>query len=158
MVTLRNMRHDEYPAYCEYFLDDYSQEIVENYGHSVEVARDLANKELQHSFPDGLQGTNHSLMCIDSEIDNKLCLVGYLWHSMNHDDSSTFIYDFYISDAYRGIGYGKQAISALEAYLHSVAIKQIKLRVAFQNKRALQLYQSVGFSITGYNMSKNIGC
>ncbi len=34
---------------------------------------------------------------------------------------------------------------------------QIKLRVAYQNKRALKLYQQLGVVISGFNMSKNIG-
>jgi len=110
MVVLREMRQEEYPAYCEYFIEDYSQEIAQNYGHSMEVAVDLAQKDLQSSFPDGLESTEHSLLCIDAEIEGQLCLIGYLWHSINLKDKSTFIYDFYISDGYRGNGFGKQAM------------------------------------------------
>ncbi|HAK44940.1 MAG TPA: GNAT family N-acetyltransferase [Spirochaeta sp.] len=156
MVVLREMRQEEYPAYCEYFIEDYSQEIAQNYGHSMEVAVDLAQKDLQSSFPDGLESTEHSLLCIDAEIEGQLCLIGYLWHSINLKDKSTFIYDFYISAGYRGNGFGKQAIAVLESQLSLTDIHQIKLRVAYSNQRALKLYQDVGFLITGLNMSKNI--
>ncbi|KUI99598.1 acetyltransferase [Vibrio sp. MEBiC08052] len=47
--------------------------------------------------------------------------------------------------------------ASLEKQLQEVGITQIKLRVAYQNERALKLYQEVGFVITGFNMSKKIG-
>ena len=155
-VTIRPMRSAEYPAYCEYFIDDYGREIAQNFGHSIVVATKLAKQELQRCFPNGLASKEHTLLCIDAEIGGEASLVGYLWHSINSSDSSTFIYDFYVSDEHRSKGYGKQAIAVLEGQLQAMAIKQIKLRVAFQNQRALKLYQEVGFEITGYNMSKQL--
>ncbi len=157
MIVLREMRQEEYSAYCQYFIDDYSQEIAKNYGHSIALSIELAKKELQCCFPNGLEGNEHSLLCIDAEVDGQLNRVGYLWHSINATDHSTFIYDFFVSGEYRGLGYGTQAISALEKQLQAVGINQIKLRVAYQNERALKLYQEVGFVITGFNMSKKIG-
>lgn len=154
MVLLREMRKKEYPAYCRYFIDDYSRELAENYGHSMEVAIELAEKELHSSFPDGPEGSEHSLLCIEAGVDGAPSLVGYLWHSINIKDNSTFIYDFYVSDEHRGRGFGRQAISVLESQLQALGIKQIKLRVAYHNDRALKLYQEVGFVITGFNMSK----
>ncbi|MEZ8018079.1 GNAT family N-acetyltransferase [Vibrio splendidus] len=156
MVVLREMRQDEYPAYCQYFIDDYSQEIAKNYGHSLDVAIELAKKDLHRSFPNGLESNEHSLLCIDVEVDGKCKLVGYLWHSVNIGDKSTFIYDFFISSEHRGLGYGAQSISALETQLLAIGINQIKLRVAYHNERALKLYKEVGFEITGFNMSKRL--
>ncbi|MEZ8339282.1 GNAT family N-acetyltransferase [Vibrio cyclitrophicus] len=152
MIKLRPMTSSEYPAYCDYFIDDYSREIVENYGHSLDRAIELANQDLLRSFPNGLETNDHALLCVESGSE----LVGYLWHSINAADKSTFIYDFFIFPNFRNNGYGKLAISVLESQLKSVGIEQIKLRVAYQNKRALKLYQEIGFAISGYNMSKKI--
>jgi ribosomal protein S18 acetylase RimI-like enzyme len=156
MVTLRKMTLQEYPAYCDYFIDDYGKEIADNYGHSMDVAIKMAKQELTRCFPNGLESKEHDLMCIDAEINNELTLVGYLWQAKNIKEHSTFIYDFYISDEFRGNGYGKQSIKELEQQLKLEGITQIKLRVAYHNKRALKLYEKTGFMITGYNMSKNI--
>ena len=156
MVVLREMRQEEYPAYCQYFIDDYSQEIAKNYGHSLDVSIELAKKDLHRCFPNGLEGNEHSLLCIDAEINGELKLVGYLWHSIKMSDKSTFIYDFFVSSEYRGFGFGTQSISALETQLQTIGISQIKLRVAYHNERALKLYKDVGFEITGFNMSKKI--
>jgi len=154
MVILREMRQEEFPAYCQYFIDDYSCEIAQNYGYPMVTAIELAEKDLHQSFPNGLESKDHSLLCIDTEIDGTLCLVGYLWHSINIKKHLTFIYDFYISDKYRSQGFGKQTLSLLEEQLQLIGVKEIKLRVAYHNNRALRLYQKVGFVITGYNMSK----
>lgn len=157
MVVLRNMTLQEYPVYCDYFIDDYSKEIAENYGHSIERATEFAIKELNKSFPNGLESDQHDLLCIEAEINNELIVVGYLWHSKNISEHSTFIYDFYVSNEYRGKGFGKQAICELESQLHAEGIEQIKLRVAYHNKQAFKLYKDSGFIITGYSLSKKIG-
>lgn len=156
MINLRDMRVEEYPAYCDYFIADYGQEIALNYGHSIEVATDLAHQALIRSFPKGLDSNEHDLMCIEIDLADSLKVIGYLWHSIKSSDGSTFIYDFYIADEYRCKGYGKKAISQLERLLVSADINQMKLRVAYQNQRALALYQEVGFTISGYNMSKKL--
>jgi ribosomal protein S18 acetylase RimI-like enzyme len=156
MINLRKMRVEEYPAYCDYFIADYSNEIALNYGHSIEVAIDLANQDLIRYFPNGPDSNEHDLLCIEIDSNNSLKVIGYLWHSIKSSDASTFIYDFYIADEYRSNGYGKKAISKLEKLLISSGINQIKLRVAYQNQRALALYQEVGFTISGYNMSKKL--
>ncbi|MCJ8351795.1 GNAT family N-acetyltransferase [Moritella sp.] len=152
MIKLRPMTSDEYPAYCDYFIDDYSHEISQNYGHSMDRAIELAQQDLIRCFPNGLETNEHELLCIESESN----LVGYLWHSIKVSDKSTFIYDFFIFSDHRNIGYGKLAIKALESQLQLIGIEQIKLRVAYHNQRALKLYQEVGFAISGYNMSKKI--
>ena len=152
MIQLRSMTSDEYPAYCDYFIDDYSHEISQNYGHSMDRAVELAQQDLIRCFPNGLETNEHELLCIESESN----LVGYLWHSIKVSDKSTFIYDFFIFSDHRNNGYGKLAIKALESQLQLIGIEQIKLRVAYHNQRALKLYQDVGFAISGYNMSKKV--
>ena len=158
MIQLRPMISAEYPGYCDYFIDDYIREIAENYGYSMDRAIELAEQDLIRSFPNGLETNEHDLLCIEftSESEVKSEVVGYLWHSIKASDKSTFIYDFFIFSNQRNNGYGKQAIKALESQLQIIGIEQIKLRVAYQNQRALKLYQEVGFVISGYNMSKKI--
>ncbi|MFT5807168.1 MAG: ribosomal protein S18 acetylase RimI-like enzyme [Moritella dasanensis] len=158
MIQLRSMTSAEYPAYCDYFIDDYSREIAENYGHSMDKAVALAEQDLIRCFPNGLETNEHDLLCLEFKSGVESEVVGYLWHSIKVSDKSTFIYDFFIFSNHRNNGYGKLAIQALESQLQTIGIEQIKLRVAYQNQRALKLYQAVGFAITGYNMSKTIAC
>ncbi len=154
MVMLRDMRQDEYLAYCEYFVYDYSHEIVRNYGYPIEKAVELAKGDLARSFPETLQQSEHFLLCIETQVRGRTSVIGYLWHLPNVADKSTFIFDFYIAAEYRGSGYGKQAMTILEERLKAAGIAHIKLRVAYHNQRAVKLYEAIGFSTTGFNMAK----
>lgn len=156
MVNLRPLRQEEFAAYCDYFIADYAQEMVSNYGYPLADARLRAEQELQHAFPAGPEHGAHTLLCIEVEVDQQPQVAGYLWHCLQPAEQTTFIYDVYVADAYRGAGVGKQAFALLEQQLHAQGIQQIKLRVAYHNPRALKLYQTLGFVITGYNMSKQI--
>ena len=156
MIRLRKMRADEFPAYRDYFIADYSEEIIQNYGRSQDTAILVASEDLQESFPNGPDGDEHDLLCVDLIQDDNVSLIGYLWHSINKSELSTFIYDFYISEKYRSHGYGTKAINEFEKILAAMNIAQIKLRVAYHNKRALSLYESVGFKVSGFNMHKKL--
>ncbi len=152
MVLVRPMRADEFPDYSQYFITAYGRDLMDNYGHELAVAADLASAELKRCFPDGVVSQAHRLLCIEREG----VLVGYLWHSPNVRERCTFIYDFFVFDAQRSQGIGQSALHSLESELAAQGIEQIKLRVAFDNPRALKLYQQIGFAITGYNMAKLI--
>ncbi|EAQ64450.1 putative acetyltransferase [Marinomonas sp. MED121] len=151
-IRLRPMQADEYEAYQTYFVQDYAQEIMDNYGHSNLVAIKMAKAAIEASFPDGVTEENEALLCID--LGEPAQLVGYLWRIINQEDNSCFISDFYVLPEHRSSGLGKLALKALEDTLKPLEIGQIKLRVAYQNKRAADLYLAAGYTITGINMSK----
>jgi ribosomal protein S18 acetylase RimI-like enzyme len=156
-IILRVMRQHEFPAYQDYFIFSYSEDLMQNKGLSTEVANHLAVKSLDVSFGMGLLKSEHQLLCIERVNEDNQCeLVGYLWHCIDCAAKSSYIYDFYIDEPYRSQGYGKQAIALLERRLSTESVNHIALRVAYDNPRALKLYQDVGFTISGYNMEKSI--
>jgi ribosomal protein S18 acetylase RimI-like enzyme len=69
---------------------------------------------------------------------------------------TVFIYDFYIFNSFQGEGLGKKSLRAFEESLQGKGFKEIRLRVAGDNARALHIYESSGFGVTGINMSKAI--
>lgn len=156
MIRLRGMHSAEYGDYCRYFIADYSQEMANNYGHDLTLAKTLAEKALHEYLPQGPATAGHHVLCIDAQAGSTDSMMGYLWYAHDIGQDSCYIYDFYIKAEYRGEGHAKAAINALEARLLTDGVTQIKLRVAYDNQRALALYQSAGFTISGYNMSKNI--
>jgi ribosomal protein S18 acetylase RimI-like enzyme len=80
--------------------------------------------------------------------------MGYLWYKLLDEGETVFIMDFVLFEQFRGLGYGKAALTVLEERLLQSGVGQIKLRVAYDNKRALGLYEKLGFRITGHNMVK----
>jgi len=157
VISIREMRAGEFPGYKDYFIDEYATELVSNYGHSRERARNIAIAELEEKFPLGVSTPANHLNCIDLVENETATTVGYLWYANQSNDLSAFICDFYVFEEHRSKGKGKAVIEALENALAGAGIDQIKLRVAYDNRRALSFYKAVGFEITGYNMAKNIG-
>ncbi|MGY3902346.1 GNAT family N-acetyltransferase [Aeromonas lusitana] len=168
IVRLIPMSEADFPAYRDYFIDDYAQDLASNHGLALADARQQAEASLLQYLPRGAATPDQSLLCIvpvsDTVSDNTgnevaptVGIAGYLWHSIDSAAHTTFIYDFYILPAHRGLGYGKAAMAALEAELKTMGVSQIKLRVAYDNPRARALYEELGFHITGYNMAKTLG-
>lgn len=158
------MGEADFPAYRDYFIDDYAQDLASNHGLTLADARQQAEASLLQYLPRGAATPDQSLLCIVPVSDNTgnevaptAAIAGYLWHSIDSAAHTTFVYDFYILPAHRGLGYGKAAMAALEAELNCLGISQIKLRVAYDNPRARALYEELGFHITGYNMAKTLG-
>jgi ribosomal protein S18 acetylase RimI-like enzyme len=148
------MKTEEFPGYRDYFIVDYANEIAANFGYTLEKSRAIALKELINDLPQNVSTPSNFLLCIE-ESDHDT--IGYLWYKLLDEGKSVFILDFVVIDKFRGLGYGKAALIALEEQLLQAGVEQIKLRVAFENKRALSLYEKVGFNVTGYNMAKILG-
>lgn len=156
MISFRKMTEDEYPAYLDYFINDYACEIKSNYGLSPCDSLARAKQEISEMLPDGVNTEGQVLMCIVSQADETHNLVGYLWYKPDSTQHTVFIYDFYIFTASQGLGLGKQSLCAFEEYLRAEGFKEIRLRVAGDNARARHLYETRGFGVTGINMSKSI--
>lgn len=141
----------EFAAYRDYFIVDYAAEIAANFGHPIEQSQAIAAAELADDLPQTVDTADNFLLCIERDGQET---IGYLWYKPIEQGASIFILDFVVFEAYRSLGYGKAALLALETRLASTDTTQIKLRVAFKNTRARQLYETLGFQITGYNMVK----
>jgi ribosomal protein S18 acetylase RimI-like enzyme len=152
VLTLRTMKAEEFPAYRDYFIHDYALEIAANFGHTPQKSLAIAQQEFLADLPQNVSTPNHVLLCLETSDD----LVGYLWYRCLPDGESVFILDFVVFEKFRGRGYGTAAVTALEEHLSQVGIKNIKLRVAYENKRALALYEKLGFAITGYTIAKQL--
>ncbi len=73
---------------------------------------------------------------------------------MQVKDRKAFIYDFVIDEAFRGKGYGKQALAAMDEQLKSMNTESVALHVFGDNITAQELYKKAGFEITGMHMRK----
>ncbi len=157
MITFRSPSQHEFQAFVDYFIPDYAAEIVSNYLLSEDDALAQARRELEASFPDGEKSAGQILLCIvlnDAENANH---IGYLWYKPDPQLHSAYINDFYLFPAFRGKGFGSEAMKQLELRLVEEGCKQIKLRVAAGNPQARRVYENNGFNVTGINMNKVLG-
>ncbi|AHE73273.1 MULTISPECIES: GNAT family N-acetyltransferase [Enterobacter] len=156
MISFRPMTKDEYPAYLEYFVNDYACEIEANYGESLQDSLARAKQEISEMLPEGVNTHGQVLMCIIFQLDKAQSHVGYLWYKPDSTKRTAFIYDFHIFNSNQGLGLGKQSLRAFDEYLQDKGFKEIRLRVAGDNARARHVYETSGFGVTGVNMSKSI--
>lgn len=157
MVTFRSPTSREFSAFVNYFIPDYAAEIVSNYRLSEVDAVEQARRELEASFPDGENSTGQVLLCIIQSESNKENHIGYLWYKPDPHLHSAWINDFYLFPAFRGQGFGSEAMKHLEVRLVQEGYKQVKLRVAADNTQARRVYENNGFNVTGINMNKVLG-
>lgn len=156
MISFRPMTKYEYPAYVEYFVNDYACEIESNYGLSLHNSLARAKQEIAEMLPAGINTLGQVLMSIVVQSDKANNYVGYLWYKPDFTERIVFIYDFHIFYSSQGLGLGKQSLRAFEEYLQEKGFKEIRLRVAGDNARARHVYETSGFEVTGINMSKSI--
>ena len=77
MISLRGMEADEYPAYRDYFVVDYAEEIAANFGYTFTKSRAIAEKELIDDLPQTVSTPDHVLLCIEKVEQGT---IGYLWY------------------------------------------------------------------------------
>ncbi|MCI1898326.1 MAG: GNAT family N-acetyltransferase [Enterobacter sp.] len=156
MISFRSMTEEEFPAYLDYFIPDYADEIAANYGLSQDDALLRANKEISDALNEGVNTHGQMLLCLIEPSIHQDKHVGYLWYKPDTIMRTVFIYDFHIFNALQGQGLAKQALRDFEEHLRDKGFKEIRLRVAGDNARARHVYETSGFGVTGINMSKAI--
>ena len=103
-ITLRPMREAEFPAYRDYFIVDYAEEIAANFGHTLEKSRARAVQELAEDLPQTVNTPDNFLMCIERDDQET---VGYLWYKVLEQGTAIFIVVNMSLPGYRGRGSGR---------------------------------------------------
>lgn len=124
MLTFRPMCEEEYPAYLEYFITDYAQEIAANYRLSEEEALTSAKQEIAAMLPEGVNTPGHVLLCLLVQDESNHKHTGYLWYKPEPGMQTVFIYDFHIFTACQGRGLGKDALRAFEDEMRAVVLSR----------------------------------
>jgi len=144
------IQQEDFEKFLEREIHGYAEDHVRNGNWSPPGALEPSGKEFEHYLPDGIHSKNQYLYSILVE-DNK---VGVLWVEVK--DQKAFIYDFVIDEAFRGRGYGKQALAAMDEKLKSMSVESVGLHVFGDNIAAQELYKKAGYQITGIHMKKTL--
>jgi ribosomal protein S18 acetylase RimI-like enzyme len=156
MLKLVPMDPSIFDAYLERSTADYAEEHIRSGNWQREGALEKARAEFKHLLPDGLQTKDQYLYSItEPDTGRKL---GMIWFKVTEDGTRrrAFFYEFYIDESYRGKGFGKQALAALDETLASLGVDFIDLHVFASNTTAIELYKKMGYEVTNMYMRKLI--
>lgn len=151
MITLEPIQQEDFERFLEQGIREYAADHVRNGNWPAEGALERSRKEFESLLPDGIQSPHQYLWSITDDGEKK---VGVLWVQVK--DGKAFIYDFVIDEAFRGRGFGKQALAAMEEKLNAMDVESVGLHVFGDNLGAQELYKKVGFQITGIHMQKKL--
>jgi len=148
MITLEPMQQEDFDRVVENEIRQYAADHVRNGNWPEEGSLERSRNEFASLLPEGIRTPNEHLWSL-MDGDRK---IGFIW--VHAKDSKAFIYDFLIDEEFRGKGYGKQALAAMDDRLKSMDVESVGLHVFGDNTTAQELYKKMGFEITGIHMQK----
>jgi ribosomal protein S18 acetylase RimI-like enzyme len=151
MVKLEPIQQEDFDRFLERSIVEYAEDHVRNGNWPAEGALERSRKEFEHYLPDGIHSQDQYVWSIVDDENNK---IGVLWVQVK--EQKAFIFDFVIDEAFRGKGYGKQALTAMDEKLKALDAESVALHVFGDNVAAQELYKKMGFEITGIHMRKKL--
>jgi len=148
MVKLEPMQQEDFERVIEEEIYGYAAEHVRNGNWPEEGSLERSRKEFETLLPDGIHSQDQYLWSL-MDGDNK---IGFLWVQVRGNQA--FIYDFLIHEEFRGKGYGKQSLAAMDERLKSMGVESVALHVFGDNITAQELYRKMGFEVAGVHMRK----
>ena len=151
MITLQPMQQEDFDRVLVNEISGYAAEHVRNGNWPEEGSLERSRKEFEALLPQGVHTPNQYLWTL-MDGDQK---IGFIWVQVK--DGRGFIYDFLIHEEFRGKGYGKQALAAMDERLQGMNVESVSLHVFGNNIPAQELYKKMGFEVTNIHMQKRYG-
>ncbi|MFI5261495.1 MAG: GNAT family N-acetyltransferase [Candidatus Limnocylindrales bacterium] len=155
-VMLQPMTADEWEVWGVGSIAAFAADMVRLRRWPAAEAEARATAQFKQILPAGRETPGHEFRSIVAEAGET---VGYLWFGP-HDGggpSAAFIWDLVIDAAFRGRGYGRAALLALEPVARELGYDAIRLHVFGDNEVARLLYRSSGYLETDVSMLKRLG-
>ena len=148
------MTGEEFIASKAWMVEDYANEIANNYRLPMDDARASATKEIDGMLSQGLSTPNHFLYNIVLSTESDESRIGYLWIDVDDQKRRCFIAEIYLHTEFRYQGWGRKTLELLETNMKQQGIARISLHVFANNRIAQELYSKMGYQSTGLNMQK----
>lgn len=156
MVALARIEQRDFEEFLEKAIHDYAQEKIISGNWMADEALEKSRAEFMSLLPDGLQTKDQFVYSVLDEDTN--LSIGVLWVQvkMGEFHRKAFICDFVIQPEFRGNGFGKQALQALDKKLKEMGVASVSLHVFAHNTNAIALYEKAGYKATNLYMGKEL--
>ena len=151
MVRLEALQQDDFERFLDREVRGYAEDHVRNGNWPEEGALERSRKEFEFYLPDGIHTQDQYLWSL---VDSSNSKIGILWVQVK--DHKAFIFDFVIDEEFRGKGFGKQSLAAMDETLKSMGAESVGLHVFGDNIIAQELYKKAGYQITDIQMKKTL--
>lgn len=155
-LQLLPMRQDEYLAWYEHALTEYAAEHAATGGMSSEEALARSRREFKDLLPEGVHSSGQHLYSVYDPEEPRS--VGMIWFAERGGPPATqaYIYDVEIWEEFRGRGYGRGVMLAVENEVRALGLRRIGLHVFGHNTTAIRLYETTGYRTTNIIMAKEL--
>ena len=153
MVKLVPISQDDFVTDLKAWVLQYAEEKVKAGTWPEEGSLERSEEEFRKLLPQGKDTTDQYIMSV---VDGTGTRLGSIWFGVyrNSEPFGAFIWDITLSEEYRGKGYGKETMAALDTMLKEMGIGKVTLHVFAHNEVAVNLYKKMGYKTTDIMMSK----
>ena len=148
-IELIPMTDAQFAQWSSQIWKSYRDELIRA-GLSAEAADENVANNIAQTMPDGVLAPDNFTFCAVNG-DNQ---VGVVW--LANRNGKWFIYDIEIFEQFRGQGFGRATMKAIESYVRESGGSEIGLSVFGFNSIAQKLYLSEGYEVVRLNMSKKL--
>jgi ribosomal protein S18 acetylase RimI-like enzyme len=154
-VTLAAMSAETWHLWRAASIEGYAEDKVRIGAWPAEGAAARAAAEFLSILPEGQATPGHDFRSVTNEDG---VVIGALWFAPDRGPgrSTIFIWDIEIDLAFRGHGYGRATLAALEPIARELGFSGIGLHVFGDNEVARNLYRSAGYAETDVSMVKRL--
>jgi RimJ/RimL family protein N-acetyltransferase len=156
MLSLRPMDETEYQRFLDYAIPNYAAEKVQAGNYAPVDAMELSTQEYQELLPDGVKTRdNFLLMIVENVLDHP---VGFVWLMIQQTGSLRYLtlVNILIYEAFRGQGYGTQALRLIEEKGRALGLQMVTLHAFGHNQGARSLYERLGYRTANVYMAKDL--
>lgn len=148
-MQLRKMQLERFESWKIAAIKEFAKGKVENGEWTQTESYQLSEQELNTILPDGYQTPQHYFyeMMVDDQI------VGNIWATITDEVPTTaYILDIGVYPDFQDLGYGSTALKLLALEAKKLQCQAVKRHVFGKNKRAIHVYQKIGFEMTDIEM------
>lgn len=153
MLSFEPIAPEEFPTYWKYSVESWIRDMQKAGFLKEDMGYREAEKEMRKFLPDGLSTAGHHIMHI--VVNGKR--VGTIWYEIREKAiREAYLWDIFLGEDERGKGYGKQAMTELQAMAEREGARRIQLNVFGYNTIAKNMYLKLGYREAAITMMKSI--
>lgn len=152
-LTLRPATGAEYESWASRAVAGYAAEIAASGELPAEAAMAKARRDHDRALPDGLATAGQLLWRLVAGGQP----VGWLWLAVpgpHGDPTMAWVNAVEVDEAFRGRGYGREAMLLAEAEARARGMRSVGLNVHGSNAVARSLYDGLGYQVIAQQMKK----